>query len=161
RSKEEGKSTGGLHNPSEAQFVRLVLESMESQLQGFSVGVITPYQCQKQHLEGKLASLTGKIKLDINTIDAFQGQERDVIILSFVRANNTCSIGFLSQRQRLNVALTRARRCCYIIANLSSLKGNKDWQSLISDAKQRGRIIPLDKNVPEYCTNNIQSMIQI
>lgn len=161
RSKEEGgHRTGGMHNPTEALFVRLLLESIESQLKGFSVGVITPYQAQKQQLEGKLASLMGKIKLDINTIDAFQGQERDMIVLSFVRANNNNSIGFLSQRQRLNVALTRARRCCILVANLASLKGNKDWQSLITDAQQRGRIIALENNVTAYNHNDIKIMMQ-
>lgn len=63
-----------------------------------------------------------------------------MVILSFVRANPEANIGFLSQRQRLNVALTRARRSCYIVASLSSLSQNSDWQSLIQNAQNRSVI---------------------
>ncbi|KAK8747336.1 hypothetical protein OTU49_016754 [Cherax quadricarinatus] len=80
------------------------------------------------------------MSLTVNTIDAFQGQERDIIILSFVRGNSGANIGFLSQRQRLNVALTRARKSCFIVASLSSLSNNKDWESLIKNAERRGLI---------------------
>ena len=71
------------------------------------------------------------------TFILLQGQERDVIVLSFVRANSAASIGFLSHRQRLNVALTRAKEVCYIIASFSSLEGNREWNSLIKNARKR------------------------
>lgn len=67
-----------------------------------------------------------------------QGQERDIVILSFVRSNRSSQIGFLAQRQRLNVALTRARKSCFLVASLSSLSDNADYKSLVEDATKRG-----------------------
>ncbi|XP_068237644.1 uncharacterized protein [Palaemon carinicauda] len=136
-SQEQRSSRNELFNPTECQVVRLILDSIESQVAKMKIGVITPYQCQKSHLEKELTGFSNRLNININTIDGFQGQERDVIILSFVRANSTSQIGFLSERQRLNVALTRARKSCFVVASLSSLSQNKDWQSLIADARSR------------------------
>ncbi|KAK8388446.1 hypothetical protein O3P69_020435 [Scylla paramamosain] len=139
-SQEQRHQNMEIYNPAEAFFVCILLEVMQPQLNGKTVGVITPYQRQRFYLEEKLSKLKGKMDISINTIDGFQGQERDVIVLSFVRANKSASIGFLSHRQRLNVALTRAKEVCYIVASLSSLEGNKEWSSLIKNGRQR-RII--------------------
>ncbi|XP_045135747.1 uncharacterized protein LOC123518800 isoform X2 [Portunus trituberculatus] len=136
-SQEQRHQNMELYNPAEASLVCLLLEVMQPHLVGKTIGVITPYQRQKFHLEEKLSRLKGKMNISINTIDGFQGQERDVIVLSFVRANNTASIGFLSHRQRLNVALTRAKEVCYIIASFSSLECNREWNSLINNARKR------------------------
>lgn len=76
-------------------------------------GVISPYRAQVQYLRGLirrdefLRPLRGLIT--VNTVDAFQGQERDVIVVSMVRANEQGQIGFLSDLRRMNVAITRAR----------------------------------------------------
>lgn len=66
-----------------------------------------------------------------------------MVILSFVRANDSANIGFLSHRQRLNVALTRAKQICYIIASVASLEGNKEWNSLIRNGRERGLVCPV------------------
>lgn len=123
------------------------------------MAIITPYQCQKYKLEEKLAKFFGRINLVINTIDAFQGQERDVVILSFVRANPEANIGFLSQRQRLNVALTRARRSCYIVASLSSLAKNDDWKSLIQNAHDRN-VVKTITQAEENDRAHIRKLVQ-
>lgn len=76
-----------------------------------------------------------------------------------MRANTAANIGFLSQRQRLNVALTRARKVCYIVASLSSLSKNKDWQSLIQNAESRGLVSVITEK-EELDKNYIKSILQ-
>lgn len=78
------------------------------------VGIITPYTCQAQHLKRHfMAKLNNEEfgKLSIDTIDAFQGQEREVIILSCVRTNG---LGFVGDQRRMNVGLTRAKRALWV-----------------------------------------------
>ncbi|KAI5011797.1 hypothetical protein ZWY2020_013934 [Hordeum vulgare] len=105
-----------------------------------SVGVICPYAAQVEAIQGR----TGDVKamrplvLRVNSVDGFQGSEEDVIILSTVRSNATGSIGFLSNRRRANVALTRARHCLWILGNATTLSGSGSiWGELVQDAKER------------------------
>lgn len=152
-SHEQRGPNNEIYNVTEACAVRQIIESLEPHIANQKIGIVTPYQRQKYLLEEKLAKFFGRLQIVVNTIDGFQGQERDIIILSFVRANTNANIGFLSQRQRLNVALTRARKSCYVVASLSSLSGNKDWQSLIADAKARGLVYSVsdtEVNSKEY-----------
>ncbi|MCQ2228985.1 MAG: AAA domain-containing protein [Bacteroidales bacterium] len=89
------------------------------------IGVISPYKAQVQYLRSLLKRnaylrpLRGQIT--INTVDAFQGQERDVILISLVRANDDGQIGFLSDLRRMNVAMTRARMKFIIIGSQETL----------------------------------------
>jgi senataxin len=75
------------------------------------VGVICPYAAQVEAIQGKIGDVKAMrpLLLRVNSVDGFQGSEEDVIILSTVRSNGAGSIGFLSNRRRANVALTRAR----------------------------------------------------
>ncbi|XP_042209329.1 uncharacterized protein LOC121857375 isoform X2 [Homarus americanus] len=158
-SQEQRDQNHELYNPKEAALVRCIIETLEPQIGKQKIGIITPYQRQKILLEGELAKFFGRMNIVINTIDAFQGQERDIIILSFVRANSTANIGFLSHRQRLNVALTRARKCCYIVTSLSSFSGNQDWLSLIKNAESRGLVHAItneQKQDKNYIINILQ-----
>lgn len=88
-------------------------------------GIISPYRAQVQYLRTLLKHnqylrpLRGQIS--INTVDAFQGQERDVILVSLVRANDNGNIGFLSDLRRMNVAMTRARMKLIIIGSPETL----------------------------------------
>lgn len=89
------------------------------------IGVISPYRAQVQYLRRLLYS-TAELKpikrhISINTIDSFQGQERDVVIISLVRANERGQIGFLSDLRRMNVAMTRARMKLIIIGSVETL----------------------------------------
>lgn len=77
-------------------------------------------------------------ELEINTADGFQGREKDIIIVSCVRAHSDSkSIGFLSDIRRLNVVLTRARKCLYVVGYANSLEINPHWKDLIDNAKSR------------------------
>ncbi|CAA6658041.1 unnamed protein product [Spirodela intermedia] len=99
-----------------------------------SVGIITPYKLQLKCIQRELY---------INTVDAFQGQERDVIIMSCVRASNH-GVGFVADIRRMNVALTRARRALWVVGNANALMQSDDWAALITDAKSRKCFMDLD-----------------
>jgi len=75
-----------------------------------------------------------------NTVDGFQGQEKDIIILSCVRSGpNLQTIGFLKDVRRMNVALTRAKSSLFIIGNGATLeRSDERWRTIVQDAKQRG-----------------------
>ncbi|KAL8225543.1 hypothetical protein R6Q57_018100 [Mikania cordata] len=131
-------------NIHEAQFCLRLYQHLQRSVKSLgiakvSVGIITPYKlqlkCIQREFEEVLKSEEGK-DLYINTVDAFQGQERDVIIMSCVRASNH-GVGFVADIRRMNVALTRARRALWVMGNASALVKSDDWAALIADAKTR------------------------
>lgn len=87
-------------------------ECAKHNLHGVTVGIITPYRAQLVALDGRGVSkskLFPNLRVDANTVDGFQGGERDVVLFSTVCANQNGNIGFLTDRRRVNVALTRGR----------------------------------------------------
>ncbi|XP_065881867.1 uncharacterized ATP-dependent helicase C29A10.10c-like isoform X1 [Euphorbia lathyris] len=117
-----------------------------------TVGIITPYKLQLKCLQHEFAPILkseeGK-DIYINTVDAFQGQERDVIIMSCVRASNH-GVGFVADIRRMNVALTRARRALWVIGNANSLVQSDDWAALVTDAKARNCYMDMDSLPKEF-----------
>ncbi|KAL1367109.1 hypothetical protein AAHE18_02G028200 [Arachis hypogaea] len=138
-------------NIHEAQFCLRLYEHLQKTLKSLgmgkiSVGIITPYKlqlkCLQREFEEVLNSEEGK-DLYINTVDAFQGQERDVIIMSCVRASSH-GVGFVADIRRMNVALTRARRALWVMGNANALVQSDDWAALIIDAKSRNCYMEMD-----------------
>jgi superfamily I DNA and/or RNA helicase len=76
--------------------------------------------------------------IDINTIDSFQGQERDIIYISLVRSNPKGSIGFLSDIRRINVAITRARKKLVIIGDTATIGQHPFYSKLIDYVNEIG-----------------------
>ena len=80
--------------------------------------------------------------MQVSTIDGFQGQEADVIIVSTVRGGQTRGgVGFLADVRRMNVALTRAKRSLWIIGQVRALRRSEMWEKLVDDAEARGCVI--------------------
>jgi predicted DNA helicase len=91
----------------------------------YKLGIITPYSAQVEYLH-KLAEASatlGEIAsfISINTVDAFQGQERDIIAISFVRSNDKAEVGFLADIRRTNVAMTRAKKKLIMVGDSATL----------------------------------------
>ncbi|KAB1211380.1 putative helicase MAGATAMA 3 [Morella rubra] len=92
----------------------------------------------KNMVEAAVCIFDGGFCVSVRTVDGFQGAEEDVIIISTVRSNGNGSVGFLSNRQRANVALTRARYCLWILGSgVTLLNSDSVWKKVVLNAKQR------------------------
>jgi len=105
-----------------------------------SIGIISPYARQvtkiRQHIsEDKVLR---SLDIQVNSIDGFQGQEKDVIYISLVRSNDNNEIGFLKDYRRLNVALTRARFKLVIIGDMSTLASDPMYMKLADHIEKIG-----------------------
>ncbi|KAI8614903.1 AAA domain-containing protein [Chytriomyces sp. MP71] len=141
-----------LYNPDEVaacvNFVAKLCASFPGISFASRIGVITPYRMQMLKIRDKFKERFGSSILDyvdINTIDAFQGREKDIIILSTVRAGLGQAIGFLRDKRRMNVALTRAKNSLYILGREVSLSNNDDWRALVEDCQARNMFFQLDR----------------
>ncbi len=110
-------------------------------------GIISPYRAQVRLIRKLLRwqkffrTLRGQIT--VNSVDGFQGQERDVIILSMVRDNEKGTIGFLRDLRRMNVAITRARMKLIILGNAETLSQHKFYHHFIEYVKDHGDFVTL------------------
>lgn len=123
-------------NPGEAAIVRRHVEALlAAGVQAAAIGVITPYNAQVQLLREHLAAHED---LEVRTVDGFQGREKEAIVLSLVRSNPEGEIGFLADHRRLNVAVTRARRHCAIVADSATLAHDPILAGLIDYVTTHG-----------------------
>ncbi|XP_055035799.2 probable helicase senataxin isoform X2 [Misgurnus anguillicaudatus] len=140
----ENKEGDSFSNQKEVKLVLMLLKLL-SEKQSVRVGVITPYNAQKRKIMDAMRKPDFECKhlqVEVDTVDGFQGREMDCIIVSCVRASSEMgSIGFLGNRQRLNVTITRAKFSLFILGHLRTLREQSDWGALIDDAKRRGTII--------------------
>lgn len=152
----EGNKTKTYVNLKEIEAILMILLTisrlkLESQL---TIGIITPYNEQRIELQKQLETLNlnRRMKVLVNTIDGFQGQEQDIILLSLVlRMANS----FVNDAQRLNVALTRARSCLYVFGSPILFESGSLIRSLKKDAIDREMYVRLpqyfDPNSFQYC----------
>nr|WP_295674258.1 AAA domain-containing protein [uncultured Mucilaginibacter sp.] len=146
---DEKPSGTSVSNPEEAAFLFRYLENLADAIHKHnplqdspSIAVISPYSEQVRLLKEQLANtpalhLYGD-KVSVNTIDSFQGQERDVVLISLTRSNSEGIIGFLADVRRMNVAMTRARKKLVIIGDSSTLSRLPFYANLISYAESIG-----------------------
>jgi ATP-dependent RNA/DNA helicase IGHMBP2 len=107
-----------------------------------TMGIITPYSAQVDQLH-KIAEASSILEplyrfITINTVDAFQGQERDVIAISFVRSNEKGEVGFLSDIRRTNVAMTRARKKLIMIGDSATLSSHPFYLEVLDYVQTQG-----------------------
>ena len=114
--------------------------------------VLVPYLTKSYHLTNQLKTRTSSIHVAssnvIRTVDGFQGQEKDVIILSTVRGDANSEekgIGFIHDRQRMNVALTRAKYALLVVGRKTSLDTSEMWCDFIAHVQQNGEYIMVDE----------------
>ncbi|MCH2235690.1 MAG: AAA domain-containing protein [Crocinitomicaceae bacterium] len=126
---EETKSdSGAIYNEGELKIVEKRIESLSDFV------VISPYRGQVHLLQDKL----GLIDTQVNTVDSFQGQEKETIIISLVRSNENGTIGFLSEYRRMNVALTRAQKKLIVIGDSATIGNDKFYASFLNYVEKNG-----------------------
>ena len=135
-----GESFGRI-NKVEADLTLLTLAEYLTQVgkrrvleESIDVGIISPYRAQVQYLKRLLKKYEFfkpyRRLISVNTVDGFQGQERDVILISLVRSNDEGQIGFLKDLRRMNVAMTRARMKLIILGDKSTMTKHPFYQKL-------------------------------
>lgn len=124
-------------------FLKLIEDLQIRQIEPPQMSIISPYRAQCQHIEEEFnedETLTKYLEfLDINTIDAFQGQERDLVYISLVRSNEKSEIGFLSDYRRMNVAMTRAKKQLIVIGDSATI-GNDDFYVTFLDYVEKNGV---------------------
>ena len=124
------EDTGSRRNVQEAALaVKKVRALLAAGVSASQVGVITPYRAQVRLLRDRLADAPG---VEIDSVDGFQGREKEAIIVSFVRSNNEGEIGFLADTRRTNVALTRARRMLLVIGDSATLANDAFFARMLT-----------------------------
>jgi ATP-dependent RNA/DNA helicase IGHMBP2 len=139
-------------NPEEAKFACTHLNNLIKSIgiakfkeAGWTIGLIAPYGAQVRLIRSlifdsydfpNLKALSEQITID--TVDGFQGQERDLMLISLTRSNDKGEIGFLSETRRMNVALTRAKRKLVLIGDSSTLAVHPFFDSLLGYVEEKG-----------------------
>ncbi|NXE29056.1 ZGRF1 protein, partial [Ardeotis kori] len=134
---EQTERDNSFYNMAEVHFtVKLIQSLIASGIEGSAIGVITLYKAQmckiQTLLSGAHAEAFEMKAVQVSTVDAFQGAEKEIIVLSCVR---TRQMGFIDSEKRMNVALTRAKRHLLIVGNLACLSRNRLWGRVIQHCK--------------------------
>ena len=144
---EEKQEQTSISNPDEAALLLRHLSQLVTSLQPHystgsfpSIAVISPYREQiyvlRELMQHSPALLPYSASITINTIDSFQGQERDIVYISMTRSNDAGTIGFLSDIRRMNVAMTRARKKLVVIGDSATLSRLAFYADFIAYAEQ-------------------------
>ncbi|MBQ7510368.1 MAG: AAA family ATPase [Prevotella sp.] len=135
-----GESFGRI-NKTEAELTLLSLQAYFELIgkqrildERLDVGIISPYRAQVQYLRQQIRKKEWikpfRTRISVNTVDGFQGQERDIIVISLVRSNDEGQIGFLRDLRRMNVAITRARMKVIILGDRNTLTRHPFYRKL-------------------------------
>ena len=115
-------------NPLEVKILLEYIRKLDDEIadKKYSVGIITPYRAQLDLIQKRLKMLNLKnIVAEANTVDAFQGSQKDIILYSTVRSSDSSQIGFLKEHSRLNVSFSRAKSLLIIVGDLDFLNNSK------------------------------------
>ncbi|WP_201352672.1 IGHMBP2 family helicase [Hydrogenimonas urashimensis] len=131
-------------NPIEAEWIGRIVRSLsEGGVSPEEVGVITPYLAQVKRIRQWMDE--EGLACEVKSVDGFQGREKEVILISFVRSNPAKAIGFVKDRRRLNVAMTRAKSKLVMIGDGGTLEPNEPFTELFDWLRTYGRIVPLQE----------------
>jgi senataxin len=168
----ETRAGKSFKNEAEGRYIISLLEQMhaphassssETAVHRLSVAIITPYKAQVRLLQDMLRAssavaaiqsrrraLGSELVIEVNSIDGFQGREKDVVLFSCVRSNgssgggggggNHKSIGFVADERRMNVAITRAKKALLIVGDRHTLRRDKLWEGLLDSLRERGLV---------------------
>ncbi|MDL2246043.1 IGHMBP2 family helicase [Methanobrevibacter sp. OttesenSCG-928-K11] len=129
------KDSKSIINKIEAEIVKEIVDYfLDIGISKKGIGIISPYMDQVNYLKNK-------VKVETKTVDGFQGREKEIIIISFVRSNEKGNIGFLKDLRRLNVSITRSKRKLIIIGNSDTLKNNKTYSELVDFFKKEKSLV--------------------
>ena len=141
---EESQEGSSISNKEEADFMwKLMLRYLDEARSHTNllptIALISPYRHQVELLREKAAMLDPLWMpyISINTIDSFQGQERDVVFISMTRSNADSTIGFLSDVRRMNVAMTRARKKLVVVGDSATLTQFSFYEDLVNYAQEQ------------------------
>jgi superfamily I DNA and/or RNA helicase len=135
---EESKAPGteSLRNEGEADLVvARARELLAAGLAPSELAVITPYRAQASLIRERLADVAD---LEVDTVDAFQGREKDAVLVSLVRSNTEQAVGFLSDLRRMNVAITRPRRHLFVVGDSATLSAHEFYAAFQDEAQAAG-----------------------
>lgn len=167
----EGKESqpsgsGSWVNVDEVEFVLLLyhkLVTMYPELRSSSqFAIISPYRHQVKLFQDRFRDAFGqesKKFVDIQTVDGFQGREKDVAIFSCVRSNDDRRIGFVSDARRMNVGITRAKSSVLVVGSASTLRNDEHWNNLVESAEKRNVLFKVSKPYSSFFSDsNLNSM---
>lgn len=148
-NESQDKETLSRFNDEEAQLLIKMVEALVIRVgveewinSSYTLGIISPYSAQVDRLtrlseSSETLQQLGKL-LSIHTVDAFQGQERDAIAISFVRSNEKSEVGFLGDIRRTNVAMTRAKKKLIMVGDSATLGAHPFYLSMIEYVQEEG-----------------------
>ncbi|SCV00280.1 LAMI_0G04016g1_1 [Lachancea mirantina] len=157
REEISGNGTSYLNRIEAMNCERVITRLFRDGVNPEQIGVITPYEGQRAYIV-QYMQMNGSLdkelymNVEVASVDAFQGREKDYIILSCVRANEQQAIGFLSDPRRLNVALTRAKYGLVILGNPKSLSRNSLWSHLLIHFREQGCLVEGSLDNLQLCT---------
>jgi superfamily I DNA and/or RNA helicase len=129
------KETGSLFNPGEADLVvARARELLAAGLAPRELAVIAPYRAQARGLRERIEALSPEVEVD--TVDAFQGREKDAVLVSLTRSNAEGQLGFLTDLRRINVAMTRARRHLFVVGDSATLSTHAFYARFIESTQE-------------------------
>ena len=140
---EKEPVTGSTCNPDEAKFLVQRLMELAAEHPEHAVAVIAPYRAQVDVLNRSIDDACGgdavlRARIECSTVDAFQGQEREVVFISLTRSNASGEIGFLEEYRRMNVAMTRAKHRLLVIGDGATVGQDAFYAELFEAAESRG-----------------------
>ncbi|XP_045495900.1 probable helicase senataxin [Colias croceus] len=134
-SGDKGQGSSGANEMEAVGVSRLAAAlSVLTRARSLSLAVITPYAAHRDLIKKFMRQLDASECAEVNTVDSFQGQERDVVVVSLARSHG---LGFLADAGRMNVLLTRARHALLVCLNPLAVTKNHQWRTLLEDSQQR------------------------